>query len=230
MGRVGQTHLVTQFLEGISSKALEHYSQILKGLAGRRHGIYALYKRDKLYYVGLANRLQGRLNQHLRDRHAGKWDKFSVYLTLDNRFMRELETLVLHIVSPKGNSQRGKFRRAENLKARFKRELMAHVKSHVDVMMGGKTTKRRVGNQKDSDSGPILARYGVKSLRLIGKYKGKTYKALVLKDGSIRYGGKRYNSPSVAGIAARGRNTNGWTFWRFERAPGDWVTIDNLRQ
>jgi type I restriction-modification system DNA methylase subunit len=37
---------------------------------GRRHGVYALYRGNRLYYVGLASNLRSRLNTHLRDRHA----------------------------------------------------------------------------------------------------------------------------------------------------------------
>lgn len=91
--------LVTQYLENISSIALENYLHILQRYAGKRHGIYALYKKDRLYYVGLATSLKGRLKQHLRDRHSKKWDSFSIYLTLNSAHMKELETLLLRIVS-----------------------------------------------------------------------------------------------------------------------------------
>ncbi len=60
--------------------------------------------------------------------------------------------------------------------------------------------------------------------------KGKLYKAIVKKNGAITYKGRIYNSPSVAGKAAIGRNVNGWTAWKYQRAPGDWVTLDTLRK
>ena len=28
----------------------------------------------------------------------------------------------------------------------------------------------------------------------------------------------------------RRKTGNGWTFWRYERAPGDWVLLDELRR
>ena len=33
-------------------------------------GLYVLYRRDKLYYVGLASNLRRRINQHLTDKIA----------------------------------------------------------------------------------------------------------------------------------------------------------------
>jgi hypothetical protein len=41
---------------------------------------------------------------------------------------------------------------------------------------------------------------------------------------------KDYNSPSLAGAAVVKRSCNGWTFWKYERAPGDWVLLDVLRR
>jgi Restriction Enzyme Adenine Methylase Associated len=56
-----------------------------------------------------------------------------------------------------------------------------------------------------------------------------------LKPGSgapdVRLDGKEYTSPSLAAAAACKRKTcNGWTFWQYERAPGDWVPLNALRK
>jgi len=51
--RKSKSHLVSQHMEGISAKALEQYQDIIREYIRGRHGIYALYKREKLYYVGL---------------------------------------------------------------------------------------------------------------------------------------------------------------------------------
>ena len=53
---------------------------------------------------------------------------------------------------------------------------------------------------------------------------------MVRKDGSILYKGNTFNSPSLAGRAIKGRANNGWTTWKYERAPGDWVLLDALRK
>jgi hypothetical protein len=56
-----------------------------------RNGVCA-YRKGKLYYSGLASDLRGRLRWHLRDRHAQRWDTFSVYLTIGDKHLRELES------------------------------------------------------------------------------------------------------------------------------------------
>jgi hypothetical protein len=87
--------LVTQHLEKISRDALEKYQDIVKGFVRSRQGVYALYRGDKLYYVGLASNLRNRLRHHLKDRHGQAWDRFSVYLTIGDGHLKELESLIL---------------------------------------------------------------------------------------------------------------------------------------
>jgi hypothetical protein len=60
--------LVTGFFEKISWN-LEKYPQIINEMIKRKAGIYALYRKDKLYYAGLTINLRGRLKTHLKDRH-----------------------------------------------------------------------------------------------------------------------------------------------------------------
>ena len=66
--------------------------------------------------LDLASNLRNRLKTHLTDRHAQTWDSFSVYLTINDSHLHELETLILKIASPKGNKQSGNFINAQNLK------------------------------------------------------------------------------------------------------------------
>jgi len=68
-------------------------------------------------------------------------------------------------------------------------------------------------------------------MKLRAHHKGKTLRAFVRKSGKIRFAGKTYTSPSVAGKDAVKRvSCNGSVFWHYERAPGDWIQLDNLRQ
>jgi hypothetical protein len=68
-------------------------------------------------------------------------------------------------------------------------------------------------------------------MKLRAFYKGKIIKAHVRQDGTIRFGGKTYFSPSVAAAKACNKMSwNGWTFWKYERAPGDWILLDYLRK
>jgi hypothetical protein len=78
--------------------------------------------------------------------------------------------------------------------------------------------------------GPVLGLYQKRRRRLRGSYKGTMFRAIVRKDGSIRFKGERYTSPSLAAAAACGHATNGWWFWKYERAPGDWVRLRELRK
>jgi hypothetical protein len=100
----------------VSSELIETYQEISREHTKGRHGIYALYLGDSLQYVGLATDLRMRLEGHLKDRHAGKWDKFSIYLTKSESHLKELETLVIRIAKPPENRQRGNFIDCENLR------------------------------------------------------------------------------------------------------------------
>lgn len=82
--------MVCQHLENISREGLEKYQDVIREYVKGRHGVYALYRGIKLYYVGLATNLRMRLAHHLRDRHHNSWDRFSVYLTIGDNHLREL--------------------------------------------------------------------------------------------------------------------------------------------
>lgn len=72
---------------------------------------------------------------------------------------------------------------------------------------------------------------------LQAEYLGKTFRATVERKG-IRFGGKVYDSPSPAGVAAKGQlgrtgraaSTDGRTFWKIQDPnSGRWVSIASLR-
>ena len=69
----------SQHLEYINVSALDKYQKIIRAYSRQREGVYALYRKGRLYYVGLASDLKWRLGAHLKDRHKEKWDRFSVY-------------------------------------------------------------------------------------------------------------------------------------------------------
>jgi len=225
--------LVCQHLESISRRALEQYQGLLREYVKGRHGVYALYRKGRLQYVGLASNLRNRLKSHLTDRHALTWDTFSVYLTIQDSHLYDLETLVLKIAAPKGNRLTGNFINSENMKPRFKRDISRYQHDELAGLLGistGKVVPVPVGVKKKGRT-PVLARYSKRPSVLKARYKGKTIKARVLRDGAISLEGDIYLSPSLAGAAACKRRTcNGWTFWTYERAPGDWVLLDELRK
>jgi len=231
--RKGQ--LVSQHLENVSREALEKYQDIIKKYVRERQGIYALFKRKRLHYVGLASNLRNRLKQHLKDRQAHTWDRFSVYLTIKDEHMHELEALLLRIASPKGNLQMGKLVRSQDLRREFRKDINKFHQIEMENIFGESKKKESTGikdkdKKKKSGRQPVLAPYVRKRFEIRFRYKGRLYKAMVRKDGSILYKRKTFNSPSSAGYAIKGRSTNGWTNWKYERAPGDWVLLDTLRK
>lgn len=226
--------LVCQYIERLSRRALEQYHEIIRDTVGRRHGVYALYRGAKLHYVGLASNLRNRLRAHLRDKHRDSWDRFSVYLTIEPRHMRELESLVIRIVRPAGNKQEGRFVRSENLRSTLRRRLRAQQKAEwLDLIGRPRRAQAAVATKRTARSAPAilpLARYIHRpgALRLV--YKGTTHKARVQRDGTIRLRKAPYTTPSRAATTIIGRPANGWYWWEYERAPGQWVRLLELRK
>jgi hypothetical protein len=188
------------------------------------------YRRKKLHYVG--RDLRGRLKQHLRDKHGESWDRFSMYFTVGDDHIRELESLVLRIVRPTGNRQVDKFSRAQNLRRDFARRVRQDAAEHLGMLLGTTVTLTPHLRVAKTRASAVLAPFIHRPLRLRGTYKGKVLKARVLRNGVISFCGKRYQSPSTAALAAlpTRRAINGWSFWKFERAPGDWVRLKELRK
>lgn len=87
----------------------------LKEISRGYSGIYLLYKRKKLYYVGLAKDLYWRLASHTQDRHKGKWDSFAIFRVGRVRYLKDIESLLLRVTSPPGNDVTGHFHRDADL-------------------------------------------------------------------------------------------------------------------
>ena len=226
-----RTPLVCQHLENISREALGKYQDIIRQYVRRRHGVYALYRRGKLHYVGLASNLRSRLGHHLRDRHQDSWDRFSVYLTIGDTHLKELEALILRIVKPAGNKVKGTFAKCEDIRKKFARDVRRHQRDELRSLLGKGGAKEETGEAVPEWKGPVLATYIAAPMNLRAMFKGKTLMARVKRDGLIRFKGKVYRSPSLVAAAACKRATcNGWTFWKYDRAPGDWVKLNELRR
>jgi hypothetical protein len=86
----------------------EVFSEHIKMMMRKYAGIYALYNNENLYYVGLTHNLLGRIKWHLRDRHKGKWDSFTIFRIKRVNFLKDIETLLTHVVDTKGNKVKGK--------------------------------------------------------------------------------------------------------------------------
>ncbi|MDD8039940.1 MAG: GIY-YIG nuclease family protein [Acidobacteriota bacterium] len=134
--RRSKAGLVIEHLEGIARSAIRRYPDIITEFAKGRSGVYALYKGKDLYYVGLAKNLRSRLRGHLRDRHAEAWDRFNIYLTQGDEHLKELESLVLRIASPKGNRVAGKFAESSDLFGIFRQRIIDSQKRElVDITL-----------------------------------------------------------------------------------------------
>ena len=113
-------------LENISGDVFDQYPSVIRDLIKGKSGVYVLYRNDSLYYVGLAKNLMGRLNAHTRDRHQSKWTRFSVYLTIHDDHIKELESLMLRVVKPRGNRQSGKFMASKNMRLEPNNSIKVH--------------------------------------------------------------------------------------------------------
>jgi len=220
--------------------AFDQHRKLIAEMMEGHYGVYALYRREKLYYVGLGTDLRKRINQHLKDRHKGKWTHFSLYILRKADHLREIEALVLRIADPTGNYVKGKLRRSRNLLPELKARLAKDFKEWMEETLGGKKTGVKKGKKKKKvKNGKKRRVKGERPLKgffpggkmLYRKYKGKVHKAWVIGNGRIKYNGQWYESPSAAGSAVRGgKVTNGWRFWKYKDESGELVYISEKRK
>jgi len=89
----------------------EGVQKIMRGYSG----IYLLYRRKTLYYIGLATNLYWRLISHTKDRLKGKWDSFAIFRVGRVRYLKDIESLLLRVARPPGNAVKGHFHRDADL-------------------------------------------------------------------------------------------------------------------
>lgn len=106
----------------------------LEGVLPHQRGVYALYRGDRLYFIGIARRnLAGRIRHHTRDKHAKKWDKFSLYVCKSVKIIAALEKLFLRIAKPPGNGQIGRLRSpdlTDDLRQRMQHGMEKEIRSY----------------------------------------------------------------------------------------------------
>ena len=123
--------LIKGMIEKVPSSSFGVLRHELKDILKGKSGIYALYKGDKVVYVGLAKELYWRTFHHLeKDRLANRWDSFSVFIIKRVKYLKDLETLVLRISKPKSNKVTGKLPQHNLLKERLRRRAK-HFKSEA---------------------------------------------------------------------------------------------------
>jgi Restriction Enzyme Adenine Methylase Associated/GIY-YIG catalytic domain len=228
--------IITGHLEKIGQKVFTDYSSAITELIKGHQGIYALYKKDKLYYVGLASNLKNRIKHHLNDRHKNGWTHFSLYIIRQEEHIKEIESLVLRISYPKGNAIKGKLIQSRDLRPILKSKMREQWEKQFNDIIGGRKTKpdkktvRKITNHKaDRPLKGLLKNYQ----RIYCQCRGQRFKAKVLPSGIIELvpGKERFNSPSLAGIAVTKKKTiNGWKFWKYKDQNGNLLFIDQLRK
>ena len=94
----------------------EGLNEMMRGYAG----VYAVYKRKKLYYVGLATNLYWRIRGHAKNK-KGKWDSFAIFRINRVRYLKDLETLLLRVAEPPGNKVSGHLQRTQDFTRMLRR-------------------------------------------------------------------------------------------------------------
>lgn len=224
--------LVSEYLERVGGDVLEsdHFRSIVAGMIRGHAGVYALYKDERLYYVGLASNLMGRVKHHLKDRHARKWNRFSVYLTNKDEHIKPIESLLLRIINPPGNRVKGRLPGSKDLKKDLNRKVSDHQADERARFLGGAMAQSRRRKKAASAKGSvILAGCVERRIQLRADYKGDRYLATLRKDGHISHAGEVHTSPTAAAKVIVGRAVNGWKFWHYKKG-NQWVPLAELRK
>jgi hypothetical protein len=219
--------LVHRHLENVSRDLLEKHPELVREFIGRNAGIYALFRKGKLYYVGLATALRSRLKAHVKNRHSNSWDSFSIYLTIRDQHLREIEALLLRIAKPPGARQRGKLAQSQDMRKRIAQAIRRKQTSEVSSLFG-KRLAAVAAPAKGTDT--TLTRLLPQGARVRGTLKNKIFRARVRRNGTVHFRGVTYKSLSLAAYAAIKRPTNGWWFWQIERGRGNWVRLTRIRK
>ncbi|MGA7783965.1 MAG: hypothetical protein WB997_04895 [Candidatus Acidiferrales bacterium] len=125
--------LVRWYAEDLGARLLEVSEEAFQRALGRKSGVYVLSRGDKPYYVGLASTLRKRLPKHRKDHLRNKWDRFSFY-SMKNKYIKDVETLLIRVADPDGNEAKGHFGKNRNLKSKLK----TWIKQEFNELIGAK--------------------------------------------------------------------------------------------
>lgn len=229
MQTVSPRTLVVKKLEGVSKLIFRNYYKQITELIGNSHGIYALYDENELYYVGKSTDLKNRVKQHLKDRHLASWTHFSLYLVRKADHISEIESLIIRVANPKGNTKKYRTDKGTSLLKQLQASVKQRQQDEFNTMFRKTTDSRSRTSGADKH---LLALDGLvrKKTALFRTYKGKEYRALLTPRGKIKFNGKIYATPTAAATSIVGSpNMNGWTFWYFKNAEGEWARLSDLR-
>lgn len=214
--------LVTQSLEHISREVFSKYAPLITQLVERSSGVYALYDEEDLYYVGRATSLRNRVKQHLTDRHDASWTHFSIYLISNDEHIGEIESLLVRIANPKGNSVKPRGKDSREMRKQLEKLIKEKHKEELAGLLSKKIKKQKAtGAEKKSLKGLVAKR-----TRIYRNHKGKDFKAILSPAGTILFKGKKYTSLTAAAkVATKWTSVSGWNFWRIRNSKNEWVKL-----
>jgi hypothetical protein len=144
--------------------------------------------------------------------------------------MKELESLLLRIVKPSGNSQSGRFARTQSIASSLNQRMKDIDADRRARLLGGHIARRRARARATHAKGPqALAGLSDRAIQLRGSRNGHKFKARLRKDGTIRYRHRIFRSPTAAACEATNGPCNGWSFWRYRDERNRWVPLSKLR-
>jgi len=126
--KIKRGSLIRYPLENIKRESFETIRKELKEILHRKPGIYALYRGNRLVYVGLASSLYRRVKGYLKSKRL-KWDNFSIFIIKRLRYLKDLETAVVRIAKPEANRIEGRVPHHNFLKQVLKEKINKKRKS-----------------------------------------------------------------------------------------------------
>ena len=120
--------LVKSFAQNINAQFLEQHGDTVKLVIGKKSGVYVLTNDDAPYYIGLASNLPSRLAGHIRDKHAGNWDRFHFFAIGKKKYLKDVETILIRVARPPGNRQKGSFGKHRNLRSILLKEILTSIR------------------------------------------------------------------------------------------------------
>ena len=99
--------MIKYALDGVKRKYFDIIKRELRQVLKDMSGIYALYKGDRLVYVGLATDIYWRMKGHSKS-HRLNWDTASIFIISKLKYLRDVETAIVRIAKPKYNDISGR--------------------------------------------------------------------------------------------------------------------------
>jgi hypothetical protein len=123
MKNVKRAPLIIAHAENIPARVIENrdFLKAFREALGRRTGIYILYKADSTFYIGLARSLRGRIADHTKDHLRHKWDRFSLFVISKEKYLKDIEALLIRAARPKANQTTPDFASHHNIKKRLQK-------------------------------------------------------------------------------------------------------------